>query len=268
MKQRSPIIFWLLLAATLCLDAAAAMWSVRVGGRARWFETFLLALLYAQLSALCIWAVLCHARIGLLWLVPFAAGFLAVLALVACNHISDPEVNRSVYPVILGPIGVLWLHVAITLSTLWALKPTRLFTGYARMPGCVSWQFTVMHLLVLMTGSSILLALLTSTAELGPPIITFTLVSVGSVILTVFLAILVQTKLLLLLRLAANLGAAFAIGIVIGKVSMNLPHLAMDYIAFYLIQAVLTWSWVEVLYPRCVIRDQIANDDKMVRDTT
>lgn len=262
MKERSPIICWLLLAATLCLDAVAAVWVLR--GRGREIQTFFMALAYAQLSALCVWAVLLRTRSGSRWLMPFGAGLLAALIIITSLDVSEPRAGRSVIEGVLLLTGMFWLYAATLLMFLWALKPTRLFTGYMRSSDYRPWRFATKHLLLVMTGVPILIVALKSSSEsyrASPWIAVWT---VGSTILTVFLSSLVQAKWAWPLRLAASFGAAIAIGVVGNWLVQFLPRLSIDLSHFFMIQAVLIWSWLEVLYPRNVGDEEVAAADTAV----
>src|SRR3954468_9417031 len=55
MLQRSPLIFWLLLAATICVDAVAFSWAEAASGDSFGSVAFE-ALMLSQISVVCIWS--------------------------------------------------------------------------------------------------------------------------------------------------------------------------------------------------------------------
>jgi hypothetical protein len=261
-KERSPIIFWLLLAATLCLDAIAIVWILR--GHGTEIQTFFMALTYAQLSTLCVWAVLVRTRSGFRWLLPFCAGLLAALVIITCIALSEPQIQRPISEGVLLFAAMFWSYVAILSVFLWALKSTRLLAGYVRGADYRPWRFATKHLLLLMTGVPILIMAFRSSSESYAAIPWIAAWTVGSTILTILLSSFVQTNWNWLLRLAASLGTATAIGVAGNWLVPLLPRLSVNLIHFFVIQAVVTWPWLEVLYTRAARDKSVAGDDPVV----
>lgn len=57
--HRSPVNFWLLLAATICVDAVVFSWFIAGQLSAPWYATLVLeALIIGELSIVCIWSAL------------------------------------------------------------------------------------------------------------------------------------------------------------------------------------------------------------------
>jgi hypothetical protein len=146
MPQRSPIIVALFLAANLCADLVACNW-MQVGSGANYSDVAYFALLSAQLSAVCIWAGL---RPGFNWwsaILPIAAA----VAVSFAYGVADRRREFDFLPYFL-------LQASLLLTGLWIFKRTRY---WRQRSGTKSdWQFSVAHLLALMTIVAVLTPLL------------------------------------------------------------------------------------------------------------
>ena len=260
MPQRSPVIFWLLLAATISVDAVATAWM---------FDdlmqpmavTLFIAMAYSQVSILCAWAVLCRPAIWIRWLVPFGVGFVVALIMTAAEiHLRTGQSFRWEqllaffrWELLLAYTSLMWVHVATLLLLLWFLKPTRLFANYLGRTNQWSWQFTTKHLLLLMTCLPILVIVFKKSAIVRSGVtahgfVEFVAWVVGNVLLLLAVAVTVQRKWKWVLRLAASAGAALVIG---PFLQWAVPELSRTvYItAFSLIQAFVVWAWLETIRP-------------------
>jgi hypothetical protein len=154
MPQRSPNIFWLLLAATLSVDYVAFFWMVS-GGGPRFAQVAYDALVVGQLSIVCIWAGLRSAKIFWSRAAPWAA---MLIAAVAVGLFATPQqwVGLPYYG----------LHVALLLSALWVFERTNF---WRRQSGASSeWRYSLVHLLIAMTIVAILLATMRESQLVGP----------------------------------------------------------------------------------------------------
>lgn len=122
MPRRSPVIFWLLLAATISVDAVATYWIFDNESNTA-AMTLYLALAFGQLSMLCEWAVLFHTVLGLRWLVPFVAGLPIALLMTFAAGEPGPDA-------LFAYMSLMWVHVALILLVLWILKPTHSFQTF------------------------------------------------------------------------------------------------------------------------------------------
>ena len=159
MPRHSPVIFWLLLAATLCVDVVTSVWFsqslVQPQSRPLSSATLLIALAYAQVSLVCIRAVLRRSTNWIQWLMPFGAG-IVVATIIIVEGIYEKPQREFPWAVMLAYTSFMWVHVASLLFVLWLLKPTRLFARDVVAAGRSRWQFTIRHLLLLMTCLPIL----------------------------------------------------------------------------------------------------------------
>jgi hypothetical protein len=237
--QRSPVIFWLLLAATICVDAVAIFWLFE-GGFEVAAVTLYIALGIGQLSALCAWVVLFHARLGLRWLVPFIAGFAFALLL------STP--SRPFAEALLTFTTLMWVHASLILSLLWFLKLTRIVAGLSDHSTQPSWQFAIRHLLVLMTCVAVLTVVLRRADILVDEPAAVVFFTIGNAILLIAIVAATQTRWPWQLRLTASLGTAI---IIAGICEWTQTAFAdeINSFAFNLIQAIVIWLWLEQIRP-------------------
>ena len=237
--QRSPVIFWLLLAATVSVDAVAVFWLFDSRGGESHIEaaTLYTALAFGQLSVICAWVVLTYARIGIRWLVPFFAGL--PIALIMEHTITN---RLSTYTTLA------WTHVALVLLSLWLLKPTRTFAGASDHSNQPSWQFSISHLLVLMTCVAVLTVVLRNADILVDEPASVVFFTIGNAILLIAIVAGTQTRWPWPLRLTASLGVAI---IIAGICEWTQTAFAdeINSFAFNLIQALVIWSWLEQMRP-------------------
>jgi hypothetical protein len=236
MPQRSPQIFWLLLAATISVDAVA--FSLRTS------ETFptsiyinltFYALIDSQLSVVCIWSAMSSRRI--LWTLAVVATALATLLTAIVGD--EPRRFIDAFELHLAPYG---LQAALLLAALWLFQRTsywRRRSGIAR-----ELQYSVLHLLAAMTVVSVL-----ATAMRGNPYygdtkwlsIGFSCNNVALAVLCVFVWSLSRHW---LLRLAAVLGFAVLLGAVIGLIADFGAIFSLAMCAHYLVQAIVLSAWL------------------------
>jgi hypothetical protein len=245
MPQQSRLIFWLLLAATLCVNCATTVWMFQMRLRDP-TPTFFLALAYGQVNILCAWAVLFTPRISFRWVAPFAAGALVGL-LLAIGERTTPSILTNE---MLTYTGLIWAQIALTLPVLWPLKTMRPFVLHAEGKQQPRWQFGTKHLLTLMTCLAALLAVLGRSKELSNHASAITgLVIVNELLLLSTIVAVSKSNLHVLLRLAFSLAAALAIAIPCEWFQIALAD-DLDMFTFNLIQAAIMWAWLEVLQPR------------------
>jgi hypothetical protein len=240
MPRTSPIIFWLLLAATLCVNAVSIYWIFDEGISAA-SATLYVALAFAELSALAVWAVLLHRVFGARWLAPFFAG-LAVGWIVMYAQPTD-EPRREILFIY---TGLLWTHTIFVISMLWLLKPTRLLQGFANNSN-LRWQFGVGHLLLAMTALALFLIVVQQADALIDEVADVITMCVANAVLLLAVLLAAQRISHWPFRLTLSLGAALAIA---GVCSFTGIAFAIDLnsYAFNLVQALMLWAWIEVLF--------------------
>jgi hypothetical protein len=149
MPQRSPLIFWLLLAATICIDAVSMLRPAVDPPGSMYGDVAFHALLFGQLSLVCIWSTLSDSRDTAIRLAPIAAAFL--VALISAAFIEIRERFSVAFPNHMAYAG---LHAALIVGGLWLLQRTaywRQRTGADRR-----WRYSISHLLILMTVVAVL----------------------------------------------------------------------------------------------------------------
>jgi hypothetical protein len=149
MPQRSPLIFWLLLAATISVDAVAFSWA-EAGPRDNYGFIAFEALVLSQISIVCIWSGLNSEKS--MW-TRFSPLLAVVLASLVWGMFSETH--------FVGKVGEGWsrrvsvelvnqgLHASLLLAMLWLLKRTALWIR--RSDSTAEWQFSIADLLVVMT---------------------------------------------------------------------------------------------------------------------
>jgi hypothetical protein len=153
MPQRSSINFWLLLAATICVDAVSM--SLIYGGARHSAEALYVALVCGQLSALCAWASFSRQ--------PLAQSLLAFGFAIAASWwagLADLISNKNVGQTAMAYAGVWLVHVALLLVILWAIKRTPYGRHWGETASGGLWQFSLKQLLAIMTTFAILVTLL------------------------------------------------------------------------------------------------------------
>ena len=233
MPQRSPIIFWLLLAATLCVDAVLFTWMTAEPYRTSvYVNVAFRALILGQLSIVCIWS----AFSSVTWAMSYIAPIVAVLACTFLTIVDpDPDTPRA-FNIYLGYYG---FHAALLLATLWVLQRSSVWRR--RDSGLRQWRYSVAQLLIWMTAVAILVAAMrenpffqqfkSSTIAAG---CSFVALSLGSVLIW-------SLAWHWLLRLAAVLGLAIVLGIIL---SATTDLTARFTYASYLIQGVVLSIWL------------------------
>jgi hypothetical protein len=244
MRFHSPVIFWLLLTATICVDAVLVTSLAADGYPApvRLIVAFH-ALVIAQLSIVCIWSVMSAVQTlvtrGVLLLAPIVAAFVTAVL------IDKPMALRESLP---NHVAHLGLHVALLAISLWLLQRTRFWqrcTGFSH-----DLRYSVFHLLIAMTLVAVLAVAMRSSSLLGADgwaNAAFMLSSVAIALASVMFWVMPWHW---LLRLAATLGLASLLSllpiIAMGVSSTNPGTASVSLIfgAHFLIQALMISIWL------------------------
>lgn len=233
---RSPVIFWLLVAATLTVDATVLYW-------ARYPERFygltqlaLSALVYGQFSVTCIWLAL--GRSG------SRRKDLSIAAIIAAALVSmiatTPAVESS-WKVVLTDFA---LHAALVWIAVKAIERTPYWQR--RVEQVASWSFSMMQLLVAMTVVAVLSAAVGNSIEL-----TRTddwklnlAIIIGTACVPIASLLFWQLAIHWLFRLAGSLGCALLISLLF--LPFVEPMLPRFLTTFYLIQALVVSVWLGI----------------------
>jgi hypothetical protein len=158
MPRQSPVFLWLLLAATIGVDAVVfARMRSEPYPALMYTSAAFYALITGQLSVICIWSALRGTTIVWTVILPLVSAVCA--ALLNATFSNDPAIFGEKFTLHAGYYG---LHVAVLLSALWLLQRT---AYWRRRSGSVHvWQFSLTHVLIVMT----VVALLVAVSRHGP----------------------------------------------------------------------------------------------------
>jgi hypothetical protein len=202
MPQRSPLLIWLLAAATICADVVALAATLETPSNVD-LQICLFALLLGQLSVVCIWAVMRAAPN--LW-----TRLLPPVAVLAVPAATATVVDEN----LLAFVGFCGLHAAFVMAALWILRRTPYWRR--RTGNYTNLQFSVLSLLLLSTIVAVLIVV-TRQAELfksgdrdeASYVAAFL---IGTVVLSVLSVVVMSGAAHWLLKSAAVLGIALAVG--------------------------------------------------------
>jgi hypothetical protein len=244
MTHRSPLIFWLLLTATLAVDVVILKLVADEPNPSQGYSGIALhALILGQLSIVCIWSA-CNATPNA-WtrIAPLFAVLLAALT----NGLST---RFTVGPVLIFYSGYFGMHAVLLLGSLWLLQRTNYWrrrTGSTRL-----WQFSLFHALIVMTVVAVLAAFMRNNGFLDNDAVWNSAFAISSVALAVISVILWGLSWHWLLRLASVYGVAALLAVGTLVIFVRPPRTGFDINIFnifhtsYLIQAVVLSSWLGI----------------------
>jgi hypothetical protein len=245
MPPRSPIIFWLLLAATLAVDAVAFS-----SPSLEAHQLIVNALVLSQVSIVCIWSALSAPRTVVPRIIPIFAVLFAAL-LFAGFHAGSAPFGEN-FQVSLTHYG---FHGALLMAALWLLQRTAF---WQRRGGAIrEWKYSVADLLIAMTVVAVLAALMRNSPFLGQSGWLNLLFAGGCVALAVISVIVWSNSWHWLLRLAVVVGCA----ILLGAAFLVIPLVGRIYSsilgAHYLIQALVLSIWLGCgpILPHAIVAD-------------
>lgn len=244
MPHRSPIIFWLLLAATLAVDVTVLRAAHEQSVSSGFLTVVIYALIVSQLSVVCIWSALRIKPTTVTRTAPICA--VAVVSLVTARFTPMPSSLHgwTVYANYLGYFG---LHAVALLASLWLLQRTNYWqqrTGVKR-----TLQFSLAHILVVMTVAAVLAALSRNNVFLGGGRATNISVAFCCVALGFSSAAIWSLSWNWFLRLASVIVVAAFFGTALVGIFFG-PNFGFDVVtifhAYYLIQAVVLSLWLGI----------------------
>jgi hypothetical protein len=235
MQKRTPLNFWLLLTATLAVDGVVVAWGyVTTLDRA---GNLYFALVCGQISAVCIGCSLSPLRRRWWWVGPLAVCTAVAILTTWLRH--DPNEAYQNFLLYLS----LWLpHAAILLAILWLLRQTSVAKRWGYQNDKGSWQFSVAHLLSIMTALAVLLAILRTATEMHRFWIELAIWITNNVMLAIAALIIYSTRWLRPLRAAAILGVSLVLAFATATLTQGHP----DSLEVNLIQALVLVMWLAV----------------------
>jgi hypothetical protein len=236
MPQRSPINFWLLLAATICVDAVTM---VLMYAGAQEPASLFIAMVFAQISALCVWALFSRGQQLARLISPFALAIAAALWMGLSSPRYWPDISFE--QITLAHCGLWLTHAAGLMSLLWALKRTTYARRWNFRVDTGVWQFSIKHLLIVMTTVAVLIFILRS-ADLIHEVWMFVVVLIANNGGLALACVLIQgTAWHAILRLAA----IAAVAVLFGALLHALGNWDDAFVA-NLIHAFVLFLWLEV----------------------
>lgn len=145
MNSQSKTVVGLLLAATFAVDLVVANWLAELGPLSRIAYVYE-ALITAQLAVVTIWAVLGFG--------PAPAKWIAVAAVVGISGLATARLEELTR---VESVGIYASFVILLALTLWTLKQTYFWQRLSGMPVENLWQFSLTHLLIVMTAVALLI---------------------------------------------------------------------------------------------------------------
>jgi hypothetical protein len=226
MPASSPILFWLLLAATIVVDLVIFSW-LQVLGESQRGTTLGIALIFGQLSAFCLWMVF-SARGVVRWLL---AGIAVLVAAVALNQVeSGLDVSEAA--------GLSAAHMVSIVILLWIYK-----AATRRSEIVADAQFSMRDLLALMTIVAVVAALLGAARQLISEWQFTSAFVANNVLIAVATVLLWDRSWHWLFRLASALTVAIVCG---SALSIWRPNMVGELQTLSAIQALTVIMWLAV----------------------
>jgi hypothetical protein len=239
-KQSSPTLFWLLLAATIAVDSVAIYWLLQNQLALRAGALYD-ALCFSQLSVACIWTVFAPQRRLRRTAVLVVGLFVATVATARLFEFQIPEM-----------IAFFGAYATLLVIMLWVIQHTRIWPH--RVAGSLPvWQFSFGQLLAFITVVAVLLGMFRG-GELRDVGESVALELVATSLMTIALVVVWAKP----WQLPARFACACGIATLFGAISWgydwwradSLLDVRADDIPMYvvngLVQAIVVFLWLEV----------------------
>jgi hypothetical protein len=227
---RSPVNFWLLLAATLAFDVVAFTWFFTSNGRTA-AGTLFDALSFSQMSVACIWWLQSTPRRAWKAVVPILVAAAAATAMAQVPSVVS----------IVDVAALCGSHLVALTAALWIATRTTWFQPAAQKRS--AWQFSVAQFLVVMTLLAILITVLKASELVRDAWPTAAGIIVGNVVLAVGALFIWRLPRPSLVRLALMLAVAAVVAL---ANALQPPYFLGNFAAYYVIQTLVLWLWLEV----------------------
>lgn len=233
MQQKSPAIFWLLLAATLAVDSVAASWAYMA--TLDQAGNIYFGLVCSQISVVCIGSSFSPASSYQRW-----TGPLAVSVIVAALTTSLLHDRGGAYQNFLVYLS-LWLpQAAILLVLLWFLQQAPIAERWGSPNSRGNWQFSVAHLLIMTTACAALLVILRLAERMHEYWVVLAAWIANNIALAVAALFIHVRRWHGFLRLGATLGVSLALALWIQTSTQGHP----EALFVNLIQAIVLFVWL------------------------
>jgi hypothetical protein len=236
MTSPSSVIFWLLLTATICIDAVVLNWSYIVSLQRT--EELFVALVCGQLNASCVWASF-SPRSGY-WrcFIPFAVAFTAALC---AGWVSHDRIGLTSGEYAIAHAGIWATQAALVLGVLWILRKSALQPDLAQKNRASRWRFSIAQLLVLMTTAAILVVILRKAELIHRVWVWIVFLLVNNLAIAVAIVLIQTTGWRRLSRAAASAGVAIMLGVIM----MLIRRGYSDALEINVIHAFILFAWLE-----------------------
>jgi hypothetical protein len=233
MRQRSPIIFLLLLAATLAVDSVAASWAYRA--TLDQAGNIYFGLVCSQISVVCIGSSFSLASSHQRWTGPLAVS--VIFAALTTSLLHDPGGAYQNFLVYLS----LWLpQAAVLIVALWFLQQGPIAKRWGSPTSRGNWQFSVGHLLIMMTACASLLVILKLAEQMHAYWVDLAAWIANNIAVAVAALFIYVRRWHGFLRLGATLGVSLVFGLWIQTSTQGHP----DALFVNLIQAIVLFVWL------------------------
>lgn len=238
MPRRSPIIFWLLLAATLCVDVLTVAWVY--AATLNRTEVLYYGLSCGQLSVLCIWVAL-RAQSQYWWWMP-PASLILLVTMLSCGLYDSAAMSGIIsQEIALAMADLLLSQAALLLAILWVLQQTSMGRTWAEPLRAERWRFSLKQIFAVMTAVAVILIAMRQSKlirEVPGPVIIWI---INNALLATAAVVIRGARLHGVVRLAVTAGIAIVLGLAIRLISSG----QANGVSLNLIQAIVLYTWLE-----------------------
>ncbi len=140
-------------------------------------------------------------------------------------------------------LSVWVVQITLVMIGMWFLQQASFMPKRMQGPRGNRWQFSIKHLLVLMTASAIVIVILREAKLIHEIWTSYVLWVINNSLLAIFAAILCTVTWHIVLRVGALAAMGAALGIAVALID---PYRASDAVAVNLIQTAMLFLWLEL----------------------
>lgn len=249
MQKSSSLIFWLLLAAMLLVDAVAIRAAIGQSlSGTEYLQVAFHALVIGQLSIVCIGSTLVLGSALGKWIAPTLAVVTATIISTAYAPMPQSERTWSLFR---SYFGYYALHAILVCSALWVLQRT---SFWARRTGIVrTWRYSLLQVLAIMTATAVLSPALKNNVFMDDEVLVNVVFAASFVALAVAGVAIWLLPWNWVLRLAAYFGFVLLLAILCTAILLGINYRQFDVFewtyyellgAYYLIQGIVISIWL------------------------
>jgi hypothetical protein len=226
MPQRSPVIFWLLLGATVCVDGVVLYWLREVGYSDR-VATLFFGLTFGQLSVACIWTIFSP-----VWMLIRGSVLSLVIMLIAVfTPMAEPPFSVT------ESLALYAMNSTALVLTLWAMR-----TAWQQFE-LQAVRYSMLQLMGLMTLLAIMIVLLRSATNLRNAWSIISAIIVSNVVIATACTLISSAH----WHWVVRLGSALAVGSISGwLLTLIKPNLSGDLEVMNIVHALVILAWIEL----------------------